>query len=283
MRILAWILLPLGLIFAGCDANHGSQQGTGDNDQNAQEVQQDDDENGDENGENTPQVAHPEAAYPYQLQADLARVYLRHNAIDQAIRLFELAIVTQAEQTGTRDAEVVIGLAEALVKAGRNQEAINAYNEALRIYTALFEQNVQRGGDNQLHNHYVGRVAALYGILGDRQQQATWLARLRADDNIPEQQLELGQHHERLENWADAEAAYGRARELWEENAEKRAVAEVALARLLYRTERGDQAIEMARGVLDTEGINAETRRAAMRLLFDIYEARDELDKLEFR
>lgn len=72
-------------------------------------------------------VAEPkEARYPHQVIAALAKVYLQYGIIDEALRLYDLAIVQQLKQTNTEDAENWIGLADALVKAKEAQKASQA-------------------------------------------------------------------------------------------------------------------------------------------------------------
>jgi len=276
LRIATVALLLLCLSLPGCgDLPSSNQTGNSNSEQGTTDTETPDTDTPEEETA----TVHPEAKYPFQVQAELARVYLRHNILDEALRLYELAIDTQYRQTGTWDAEVWVGFADALARAGRNQEAVNAYNHALRIYVSLFEQNQ----DPARHNVYVERIAAIHGVLGDRQQQAAWTARLRADENNPDQQIGLAQVHEQLGNADLAEAAWRRAHELLAEDPARQTAVSVALASLLHRTERTDDALTLARGALETEGITSETRRAAMRLLFDIYESRGELDKLEFR
>src|SRR5687767_10281472 len=68
-------------------------------------------------GDASKPVEPKEAKYPHQVIAALARVYLQYGIIDEALRLYDLAIVQQLRQNNTEDAENWIGFADALVKA----------------------------------------------------------------------------------------------------------------------------------------------------------------------
>lgn len=225
-----------------------------------------------------------EAAYPYQLLKELAQVYLKHNVVDEALRMYQLAIDVQLQQTNTEDAENWIGFGDALAKAGRQEEAARSYQRALSVYEGLYkERGPDLLEDPILHNQYVGRISQLYGVLGNQEKRREWLAKLRADENNWQQQVELAGINEQLERFERAEECYKRALELTEEGSANRAVAQIRYAAMLNGRERGEEAATLAHDVNRNEAASDDVRRAARRLLFEIYDARGELDKLDFK
>ncbi len=236
-------------------------------------------DNSDKEGTSDSQVAPKEAAYPYQVNAELARVYLKYNIVDEALRLFDLAITQQLQQTGSENAENWTGLGDALVRAKRSDEAAKAYGRAAQIYRQLLPQ----AQNNQLHNFYLHKLAVLSQALGQNEDRLNYLAQLRADENSAAQQLELAGILEQVGQKEKAEECLKRALALTAEDAQAHATAQIAYAGMLSRSERLDEALEQAKAAHATEGLEAETRKAARRLLFEIYEARGEADKLEFK
>jgi tetratricopeptide (TPR) repeat protein len=226
-----------------------------------------------------PQAAPKEAAYPYQVNAELARVYLKYNIVDEALRLFDLAITQQLQQTGSEDAENWTGLGDALVRAKRTDEAAKAYGRAAQIYRQLLPQ----AKNNQLHNFYLHKLAVLSQALGQNEERLNYLAQLRADENSAAQQLELAGILEQVGQKGKAEECLKRALALTADDAQAHATAQIAYAGMLSRTDRLDEALEQAKAAHATEGLDAETSKSARRLLFEIYEARGEADKLEFK
>lgn len=275
--VCALLLLIVGMLLSGCGPesavasptpadsaaiNAGSTQGKPE-----AEVQGDS------------QAAPKEAAYPYQVNAELARVYLKYNIVDEALRLFDLAITQQLQQTGSEDAENWTGLGDALVRAKRTDEAAKAYGRAAQIYRQLLPQ----AKNNQLHNFYLHKLAVLSQALGQNEERLNYLAQLRADENSAAQQLELAGILEQVGQKEKAEECLKRALALTVDDAQAHATAQIAYAGILSRCDRLDEALAQAKAALATEGLDAETRKAARRLLFEIYEARGEADKLEFK
>ncbi|MBP9893341.1 MAG: tetratricopeptide repeat protein [Planctomycetes bacterium] len=229
---------------------------------------------------NTPAVAvQPEAQYPYQVIAALAKVYLQYNITDQAVRLFELAINQQYKQTGNEDAENWAGFGDALQKADRKEEAAKAYERALAIYETLFKQNTDAGR----HNFYLQRLAAVNRVLGRDKEASAWLAQLKADEKSAAQQVALARIFEDQQDFAKAEVCYRRALDLTQADARLLAEVKIAYATMLNKSKRQDEAIALARDVAATEEASEETLKLAKRLLFEIHEARGELGKLEFK
>ncbi|MCC6573871.1 MAG: tetratricopeptide repeat protein [Planctomycetes bacterium] len=220
-----------------------------------------------------------EAKYPYQLTAALAKVHLQFNNIDEALRLYELAINTQAKQTGTEDAENWTGLGDALRKANRKAEAEKSYQRALGIYETLFKQNTKP----ELHNYYIDRIAIHYRVLGNEAEAQKWIAQMKADENNAEQQLALARVLETQNNFEKAEACYKRALELTKADAKQQALVKIGYSGMLQAAKRSDEALKMAKEVVAVKDLPDDTKKAAKTLLFKIYEARGELDKLDFK
>lgn len=268
------------LLFAlgACDAGIGESYNSGaGNSENAE------DENADE-GETDPEAEQQpelpkEAQYPYQVNAELAKVYLKYNITDEAIRLFDLAIQQQLKQTNTEDAELWIGLADALKNKGRKEEAALAYNKSLEI----LERILPNAQSNQHHNLIITRIAQVCAVLGNDEKRVGYLGRLKADENNAGEQLELAQIFQQIGNADKSEAHFNRALELTEDNEAERARVKVAYANMLFATERYDEALPMARTAMETEQASEETRKLARRLVFELYEARGEADKLDFK
>jgi tetratricopeptide (TPR) repeat protein len=225
-------------------------------------------------------VAPPkEAAYPYQVNAELARVYLKYNIVDEALRLFDLAIAQQLKQTGSEDAENWSGLGDALARAKRLEEAALAYNRALQIYKQLLPQ----AKTNQLNNFYIQKIAVLCQVLNLPDERKSYLAQLKADEKDAGQQIELAGIFEQLGQKEKAETCYKRAVELSKEDPQQLAVANIAYAGMLLRAERLDEALVSAKAAYETKDLKSETKTAARRMLFNVYEARGEAEKMEFK
>lgn len=226
-----------------------------------------------------------EAKYPHQVIAALAKVYLQYGIIDEALRLYDLAIVQQLRQTNTEDAENWIGLADALVKANEKQKAEAAYKRALAIYEKLLQEKMVGGKatDAKLVNFYISRIAVLYQVLGDNASRLKYLAMLVADEKNAAEQLELAKVHANLKNWEKAEAAFKKALELTKDNLKESAIVRVEYARALREAKRDDDALAQIKELVNNKELAEETRKAARRLMYDIYEARGELDKLDFK
>ena len=220
-----------------------------------------------------------EANYPYQVNAELARVYLKYNITDEAMRLYDLAIQQQLKQTNTEDAELWIGLGDALKNAERKEEAVKAYQRALQILEIV----LPNAKTVQQHNHIIERTAAVCAVLGLEDERVDALAKLKADDDNPAQQLELARIFQQLGNVEKSEAHFTRAMELTQEDPAQHAVVRVAYGNMLFGLERYDDAMPLAKAAMDTEQADKDTRKAARRLVFELYEARGEADKLEFK
>lgn len=220
-----------------------------------------------------------EAAYPYQVNAEVARVYLKYNIIDEALRLFDLAIAQQYQQTGSEDAENWAGLGDALVKAKREEEAAKAYTRSLEIYKQL----LPKADTNQRHNFYIQKITVLCKVLGLEKERTSYVSQLKADKDNPDQQIELGGVLEQVGQKEMAEECFKRALELTKDDPQALAVAKIAYAGMLFRAERLDEALANAKAAYETENVTDETTKAARRLLFSIYEARGEADKMEFK
>ncbi len=226
-----------------------------------------------------------EAKYPHQVIAALAKVYLQYGIIDEALRLYDLAIVQQLKQTNTEDAENWIGLADALVKAKETQKASQAYKRALAIYEKLLQEKMTGGKatETKLVNFYISRIAVLYQVLGDEPNRMKYLGMLIADEKNAAEQLELAKIHAGLKNMEKAEAAFKKALELTKENLKENAIVKVEYARALHDAKRDDDALAQVKDLVNNKDLAEETRKAARRLMYDIYEARGELDKIDFK
>jgi tetratricopeptide (TPR) repeat protein len=272
--VCAFLLLIVGILLSGCGPESAvasptpadSAAGNAGSNQGKPEAEDS-------------QAAPKEAAYPYQVNAELARVYLKYNIVDEALRLFDLAITQQLQQTGSEDAENWTGLGDALVRAKRTDEAAKAYGRAAQIYRQLLPQ----AKNNQLHNFYLHKLAVLSQALGQNEERLNYLAQLRADQNSAAQQLELAGILEQVGQKEKAEECLKRALALTTDDAQAHATAQIAYAGMLSRTDRLDEALEQAKAAHVTEGLDAETSKTARRLLFEIYEARGDADKLEFK
>jgi tetratricopeptide (TPR) repeat protein len=235
-----------------------------------------------------------EAAYPHQVLKELAQVYLKYGILDEAIRHYRLAAQVQFERTGQQDAEIYAGLGDAfllLIQHGDpthreeyRQHAAAAFRDAVTILEQVYKERGPELIEEPIqHNQLVARISRIYALLGEDDKRREWLARLRADENNWQQQTELALIHEQLERYERAEERFKRALELTVDDAASRAQVEVRYAALLNKLERGDEAIALARAVIANEEADDEARRLARRLLFDIYDARGELDKLDFK
>jgi len=229
-----------------------------------------------------PAAAQPsskEDKYPYQILKDLAQVHLKYNSIEESLRLYELAIRNQTQQTGSVDADSLTGYGDALAKGGLKEKAAEAYTQALRIY----EDHMRKGVKPELHNFVVERIAILYRVLGNEKEYTRWLGELRAGENIWQQQLELAAIHEQLQNFERAEPCYKRALELTAKEPASQAEVELRYAVMLAKANREKESEEKARAVIKAEAAKDEHKRQARRLLFEIYDKRGELDKLDFK
>jgi tetratricopeptide (TPR) repeat protein len=226
-----------------------------------------------------------EAKYPHQVIAALAKVYLQYGIIDEALRLYDLAIVQQLRQTNTEDAENWIGLADALVKANEKAKAEQAYKRALAIYDKLLQEKMVGGtaSDPKLANFYISRIAVLYQVLGDNANRLKYLGMLIADEKSAAEQLELAKIHAGLKNFEKAEAAFKKALELTKDNLKENATVKVEYARSLRDAKREDDALAQIKDLVNNKEITEEARKAARRLMFEIYEARGTLDKIDFK
>lgn len=226
-----------------------------------------------------------EAKYPHQLIAALAKVYLQYGVVDEALRLYDLAIVQQLRQTNTEDAENWIGLADALVKANEKAKAEQAYRRALAIYEKLLQEKMVNGraSEPKLVNFYISRIAVLYQVLGDNANRMKYLGMLIADENNASEQLELAKIHAGLKNIEKAEAAFKRALDLTKDDAKNNATVRVEYARALRDAKRDEDALAQIKDLVNNKDIHEDTRKAARRLMFEIYEARGELDKIDFK
>ncbi len=216
--------------------------------------------------------------YPFQVNAELARVYLKYNIIDEALRLFDLAITQQLKQTGTEDAENWVGLGDALVKAKQPDKGKLAYERALAIYRELLKKQ----NTDQVHNYYIQRLATLCQALGRESERTTHLAQLRVNENDADQMLALAKVLEQVGQKQQAEARYLRAIELSTSDNEKLANALVSFASMLLKQARLDDALTHAKRAHELKDLTPLTRRLVRRVLYDVYEARDESDKMKF-
>jgi tetratricopeptide (TPR) repeat protein len=236
------------------------------------------------NGAATPELP-KEAKYPHQVNAALAKVYLQYGIIDEALRLYDLAIVQQLRATNTEDAENWIGLADALVKANQKPKAEAAYRRALAIYEKLLQEKMVGGAatDTKLANFYISRIAVLHQVLGDNASRMKYLGMLVADEKNAAEQLELARVHAGLKNYEKSEAAFKKALDLTRENAKDNATIRVEYARVLRDAKREDDALAQIQDLVNNKEISDEARKGARRLMFEIYEARGELDKIAFK
>ncbi len=92
---IAATVLAAVLVISGCrpGETNVANEGPATNEACTDEVECGEAENGEESRTPT-----PEESYPYQLNADLARVFLRYGLTDKAIRHFDLAITQQRAQ-----------------------------------------------------------------------------------------------------------------------------------------------------------------------------------------
>lgn len=274
-RLAALLLISISFLFvAACEPGDNATNSNSDNSPCAGN------EPAGNEADNTPQPELPkEAKYPYQVNAEVARVYLKYNIIDEALRLFDLAITQQYQQTGSQDAENWAGLGDALVKADRKEEAAQAYSRSLEIYKQL----LPKADTNKLHNFYIQRIALLCQLLGLNKERTNYVAQLKADENDPDQQIQLAAALENVGQKEMAEECYKRALELTKDDPQGLAVVKIAYAGMLFRAERLDEALENAKAAYDTKDVTKDTTKAARRLLFNIYEARGDADKMEFK
>lgn len=231
----------------------------------------------------TPQPTPPkELAYPHQVNAELARVYLKYNIVDEALRLFDLAIAQQLKASGTEDADNWMGLGDALNLAKQGDKAKLAYERALSIIDKILSD---RGNalSPQDHNSLITRAATLCHVMGRAEDRSKYLARLKADENNAAQQLELAKVLEQVGQAEKAETAFKRAIELSKGRPADTAIAELEYASMLLRAKRLDDALAHAKLAHEIKDVPEPTSKAARRLLFEIYEARGESDKIEIK
>jgi tetratricopeptide (TPR) repeat protein len=223
-------------------------------------------------------VAPAKAEYPFQVNADLARVYLKYNIIDEALRLFDLAITQQRKQTGTEDAENWVGLGDALVKANQLEKGKLAYERALAIYRELLKKQ----NTDQIHNYYIQRCATLCQALGHDDERTQHLAQLKVNENDADQVLALARVLEQVGQKQQAEARYTQAIQLSAGDNEKLANALVSFGAMLLEQNRLDDALLNAKSADGLTGVAVETRKLIRRLLFEVYEARGDTEKMKF-
>ncbi len=223
-----------------------------------------------------------EAAYPHQVNAELARVYLKYNIVDEALRLFDLAIAQQLKATGTEDADNWMGLGDALNLANQGDKAKLAYERALAIIDQILKE---RGAQlkPQDANALITRAATLCQVLGRNNARVQYLSQLKADENSAAQQLELGKVLEQVGQADKAEACFKRAIELSKGKPADVAIAEIEYASMLLRARRLDDALTHAKLAHEIKEVPEATGKAARRLLFEVYEARGESDKFEIK
>lgn len=263
--LAGWILTACGGGMANTPANSPSNQAAADNSAPA--------------GNAPAVVPSKEDGYPYQMLKELAIVHLKFNSIEEALRLFDMAITRQLQQTNTHDAESWTGFGDALIKAGRKEEGARAYQLAIEIY----KQAIKEGKQPENHNVLVNRVMAIYAAVGNEKEYKFWVNELRAADDNWRQQAELGSIHEQQKNFERAEACYKRAMELTAKDAAPHATVSLAYGVMLVKTDRSKEAEDLARAVVKSEGADDEQKRQARRLLFEIYDKRGELDKLDLK
>jgi tetratricopeptide (TPR) repeat protein len=254
------------LVVAGCtpDANGANTDG-----------------NGNEGQEQQAPAPPTEASYPYQMLKDLAQIHLKYNSTDEALKLFELAINVQLQQTNTEDAENWAGFGDALRNAGRVEEAGRAYQRALAIYEKLYQDRAAEVAESaQLNNYYVERVVLLYRVLGSEEKRREWLGKLRADQNNWQQQVNLAGINEQLERFERAEQGYQRAMELTAEHSAHQAEVAVRYGAFLYRRERHVEAETHLRSAVRNAAATAEIKAAAREHLFKVLAAMGKLDDL---
>ncbi|MCA8917875.1 MAG: hypothetical protein KDB32_02245 [Planctomycetes bacterium] len=271
---LCMVVIMSGLALAACGTGNTPAAENATGNESPSNV-----ENGNDSASEEQPELPKEAAYPYQVNAEVARVYLKYNIIDEALRLFDLAIAQQYQQTGSEDAENWAGLGDALIKANRKEEGARAYSRSLEIYKQL----LPKADTNQRHNFYIQKITVLCQVLGLEKERTSYVAQLKADKDNPDQQIELGGVLEQVGQKEMAEECFKRALELTKDDPQALAVAKIAYAGMLFRAERLDEALENAKAAYDTENVTDETTKAARRLLFSIYEARGEADKMEFK
>jgi tetratricopeptide (TPR) repeat protein len=223
-----------------------------------------------------------EAAYPHQVNAELARVYLKYNIVDEALRLFDLAIAQQLKATGTEDADNWMGLGDALNLAKQGDKAKLAYERALAIIDQILKE---RGAQlkPQDANALITRAATLCQVLGRNDARVQYLSQLKADENNAAQQLELAKVLEQVGQADKAEVCFKRAIELSKGKPADTAIAEIEYASMLLRAKRLDDALAHAKLAHEIKDVPEATGKAARRLLFEIYEARGESDKFEIK
>ena len=168
-----------------------------------------------------------------------------------------------------------------MVKANERAKAEQAYKRALAIYEKLLQEKMVGGkaADAKLVNFYISRIAVLYQVLGDNANRLKYLGMLIADENSASEQMELAKIHAGLKNIEKAEAAFKKALDLTKDDLKNNATVKVEYARALRDAKRDDEALSM----INNKEISEETRKAARRLMFEIYEARGELDKIDFK
>lgn len=268
-----FILTVAGVVLAGCSPRADNSAPSG----NAA--------TGNQAANGAPDVAKPQPApskedqYPYPLLKDLAQVHLKYGSIEEALRLYERAINVQLQQTNTHDAESWAGFGDALVKAGRKEEGAKAYQISLQIYEQLVKDNKQP----ERHNFLVDRIVVLHRLLGNEKEYKFWLGELRANENSWQEQVGLGAIHEEQKNFERAEPCYKRALELTAKEPANLAEVELRYGVMLQKAGRDKEAEERARVVIKSAGAKDEIKRQARRLLFEIYDKRGELDKLDLK
>jgi hypothetical protein len=106
---------------------------------------------------------------------------------------------------------------------------------------------------------------------------------LVADEKSASEQLELAKIHAGLKNTEKAEAAFKKALELTKDNLKDNATIKVEYARALRDFKREDEALAQVKDLVNNKEISDEARKGARRLMFEIYEARGELEKIDFK
>lgn len=220
-----------------------------------------------------------EAAY----LADLGSVHLNHGRLDKAVETLEQAVAM------SKDIADNALYYYALAKAYQARNDAAAYkknlNESIRIYNALFMKSKEGAAKDDPRNipnrnFWCEKLSELHRELGDQPKAVEWADQLGSEGEPDPGALRV-RARLYVQNGLTAKAL------TILEDAEKRAMpgmgrerASFEVADVLVIMKRFDDAVARLQALTETAS-EPGLRDAAKRLLFKIYDAKGELDKLK--